>query len=483
MSTQIEVHQNGKTNGHKNGKTGGCGRHPIQDLQDLANKWGLDFFSEEFAKRVDSSNIWPSYRHLFHYPKLKYITQVDKSLVEDEEADCIYFCGHSLGLEPKSTRDYIGRQLDKWAQIGAHGHLEGELPWATCQEALRPLVAKLVGAKFDEVDIMNFLTVNLHVLMITFYQPNEKRYKIIIEEKAFPSDHYVVESQIKLHNLDVKDALILLKPREGENNFRTEDIIDRINKEGDTVALVLLSGVHYFTGQFFDIERITKAAHDKGCYIGWDLAHAIGNVELHLHDWDVDFAAWCSYKYLNSGAGAIGGIYLNEKHFDLKSFKKLDGWWSHRNETRFEMNNKMEYAKGAAGYAMSNPSMLLCSCLKSSLDIFDQVGLPALRERSMRLTSYLEALIQRFVESNKHRNLTMESLTPTDPHQRGAMLSIKFSRDAEKMFAEIEKQGVVCDLRKPNVLRFAPTPLYNTFHEVYQFVQLLEQSFNRISED
>ncbi|CAF0890984.1 unnamed protein product [Brachionus calyciflorus] len=451
--------------------------HPFCSLDALANEWNLDLFSEEFSLELDKRNIWPSNRDKFHYPKLKDLSKVDLSLVEDPEAECIYMCGNSLGLQAKTAREYVNKEFDKWAKIGVYGHFEGELPWAECNEPLRPAMARLVGAKTEEVDLMNFLTVNLHLMMVSFYRPNEKRFKILLEEKAFPSDHYVVESQIKLNNLNPEECLLLLRPREGELTLRTEDILRVIEQEGDQIALVLLSGVHYFTGQLFKINEITQAAHSKGCYIGWDLAHAVGNVDLKLHDWNVDFAAWCTYKYLNSGAGSIGGVFLHEKHFEIANLKKLDGWWSHRFDTRFEMSNKIEYAIGASAYALSNPSILLCSCLKASLDIFDEIGIENLRKKSKILTAYMEALLNKTFDRNNNSETGIEYITPTDPEERGAQISIRFKNNVRLVHDELEKRGVVCDFREPDVLRFAPVPLYNTFSDIYKMVKTLENCF------
>lgn len=450
--------------------------HPIDELINYAKEWNnLDFLSTEFANELDIQNVYPINRDQFLYPKIKDLPNSDLSLVENPESECIYLCGNSLGLQPKQARINVGKEFDKWAKMGVFGHLEGELPWATCEDPLRPAMAKIVGAKTDEVNVLNFLTVNLHLMMISFYQPTAKRFKILLEDKAFPSDHYAVESQIKLHNLDPKDCMVLVKPREGQNYFRTEDIVNTIEKEGDSLALVLLSGLQYFTGQFFDIKKITEATHNAGSYIGWDLAHAVGNCEMHLHDWNVDFAAWCTYKYLNGGAGSIGAIFLHEKHFEnISKFKKLDGWWSHRFSTRFEMSNKMEYAKGALAYGLSNTSMLLTSCLKASLDMFNEVGMSQLRLRSRALTAYFEANLNNLLEEDGNSDL-FEIMTPLNPDERGSQLSLRFKNAIRKVHDEIEKRGVVVDFREPDVLRFAPCALYNSFSEVYECVQVLKK--------
>lgn len=449
--------------------------HPIDELQKLATEWNIDLFSEEFSVKIDEKNVYPINRDKFYYPKIKDLPKIDFTKV-DKEADCIYMCGNSLGLQPKMAKVLVDKEFDKWAKIGVHGHLEGDLPWATCEDVIRPSMAKVVGARTEEVNLMNFLTVNLHLMMISFYQPTKTRFKILLEDKAFPSDHYAVESQIKLHNLDPKDCMVLIKPREGETFFRTEDIEKSIAEQGESLALVILSGIQYFTGQFFDIQTITAAGHKQGAYVGWDLAHAVGNCELKLHEWDADFAVWCTYKYLNGGAGSIGGMFLHDKHFaNISKFKKLDGWWSHNYPTRFKMSNKMEYAPGALAYGLSNVSMLLTSCLKASLDIFEEVGISNLRKRSMVLTAYFEAKLNKLMKEDKSSSDLFDYITPTNPNERGSQLSVRFKNDILQVFNELEKRGVVCDYREPDVLRFAPTALYNSFNDVHRFVATLKE--------
>lgn len=455
-----------------------CKNHPIEELKSYATQWGFDLNSKEFVTELDKKNIYPNNRDKFLVPTLKDLPPIDLTLVENPDAECIYLCGNSLGLQPRNARDHIQKELDKWAKMGVYGHMEGDLPWATCEEFLRPQMAKIVGASMDEVNVLNFLTVNLHLMMISFYQPTDKRFKILLEDKAFPSDHYAVESQIKLHNLNPDDCMILIKPREGETYFRTEDIVKVIEDEGESLCLVLLSGLQYFTGQFFNIKTITAAAHKQGAYCGWDLAHAVGNCELKLNEWNVDFAAWCTYKYLNGGAGSIGGIFFHKKHHqNLSKFKKLDGWWSHRFETRFEMSNKMEYSKGAAAYGLSNTPMLLTSCLKSSLDIFESVGMPALRARSRVLTGYFEHILNELMKEIGNSDL-FDIMTPTNPDERGSQLSLRFKSNLKKVHVELEKRGVVCDFREPNVLRFAPVALYTKFVEIHEFVQILKKALH-----
>lgn len=457
-------------------------QHPIEELKTLSTSWNLDFKSASFANELDQKNVYPMHRAQFHYPKMCDLPKVDLALVDNPQAECIYMCGNSLGLQPKAVRASVEKEFEKWAKMGVYGHLEGDLPWVSCEECVNPSMARIVGASTEEVNVMNFLTVNLHLMMISFYQPTAKKFKILLEDKAFPSDHYAVESQIKLHSLDPKECMILIKPREGETYFRTEDITKVIEAEGDSLALVLLSGLQYFTGQFFDIKSITEATHKQGAYIGWDLAHAVGNCELKLHEWNVDFACWCTYKYLNAGAGSIGGIFLHEKHHaNIDKMKKLDGWWSHRSSDRFKMSNEMEYAKGALAYGMSNTSMLLTSCLKASLDVFDGIGMSALRIRSRALTAYFESILQDLLKEDGNANL-FTIMTPSNPDERGSQLSIRFEKSVSKVHEEIEKRGVVCDFREPNVLRFAPTALYNNFGEIHQLIRILRKCLSIVNQ-
>ncbi|CAH1773025.1 unnamed protein product [Owenia fusiformis] len=326
---------------------------------------------------------------------------------------------------------------------------------------------------------MNGLTVNLHLLLVSFYRPTAKRHKVLLESRAFPSDHYAIESQIRLHGYDPATSMVCLEPREGEHILRTEDILARIASEGDEIACVLFSGIQYYTGQVFDMPAITKAGHEKGCYVGFDLAHAVGNIELQLHDWDVDFACWCTYKYLNTGAGGIAGAFIHKKHAK-NDFPKLSGWWGHKMDTRFNMDNKMDLANGAHGYRVSNPPPLLCATLEASLKVFNETSMSALREKSKLLTAYLEMLLDehypRPTPANPHSRPYAEVISPRDPDQRGCQLSIMFSVSLKNVYTELEKRGVVCDVRKPYVIRIAPAPLYNSFKDVHRFVQLLGDS-------
>ncbi|XP_077990330.1 kynureninase-like [Glandiceps talaboti] len=459
--------------------------HPREILLEKAAEFGCDVTDFEFAQQMDKEDSLRRFRNEFHYPKMGDISTVDTSLV-DEESDCVYFCGNSLGLEPKGAAEYIKAELDKWSKIGVHGHRTGRIPWIHADELVQSQSAKIVGAKTDEVAIMNGLSVNIHLLMISFYRPTKERHKILIEGKAFPSDHYVVESQIRLHGFDPEESLVLAEPREGEETLRTEDILRLIEEQGDSIAVVLFSGVQYYTGQLFDMKTITKAGHQKGCYVGFDLAHAVGNAEIELHDWDVDFACWCSYKYLNSGAGGIAGAFIHEKHAH-NDFPKLLGWWGHDMKTRFKMDNKMDLSPGAAGYRISNPSPLLASTLLASMDIFMQTSMSELRQKSLLLTGYLEFLIKKYYsKSSSSGHLSSDKvddtkpyvriITPSDPNQRGCQLSLAFSVPIKAMYEELEKRGIVCDKREPNVIRVAPTPLYNSFMDVYRFISFLKEA-------
>ncbi|XP_065063086.1 kynureninase-like [Rhopilema esculentum] len=452
-----------------------------ETLRKLAKDLNCDIHDEKLAAHLDSIDELKFCRSEFQYPKNKNLPPIDLNLVDGDE-DCIYLCSNSLGLMPKKTADYVQNEVKKWSEMALYGHHHGVFPWEKAEDFAVEPSAKLVGAKPAEVAIMNSLTVNLHFLMIPFYRPTPTRYRILIEDKAFPSDHYAVESQIRFHGFDPKDALILAKIREGEENWRTEDIVSLIEKEGDSIALVLFSGVHYYSGQLFDMKAITEAGHRKGCIVGFDLAHAVGNVPMSLHDWDVDFAAWCTYKYLSSGAGGIAGIFVNEKHTKDDSIPRLNGWWAHRLETRFTMDNKMDLSPGAAGFMISNANMFATVCLIASLEIFDRVGMEKLREKSLMLTGYLELLIEESFGKGKDPagKFYIEIVTPRDPNQRGCQLSVRFSLPIIDIKKELDKRGVVCDKREPNVLRVAPVPMVNKFHDVWRFIKVLKESADTV---
>lgn len=398
--------------------------------------------------------------------------------------EVIYFTGNSLGLQPRTARGYIEQELEDWKNLGVEGHLHAKDPWLPYHEFLTEQMARVVGAKPIETVVMNSLTVNLHLLMVSFYRPTAERYKIVIEKGAFPSDRYAVESQIKFHVLSSNFSwpsvaekpaeagtpnLIEIAPREGETTLRTEDILETIDREGDSIALILLGGVNYYTGQAFDMQAITEVGHKAGAVVGFDLAHAAGNLELQLHDWDVDFAAWCSYKYLNAGPGGIAGVFVHERHAHSFDLPRFAGWWGHDKKTRFLMEPDFKPIPGAEGWQLSNPPIFQMAALRASLEIFDGYGMTALRKKSVELTGYLEFLL-RGIPNNR-----TSVITPSDPNQRGCQLSIRV-KDADKsLFDAITKRGVIADWREPDVIRVAPVPLYNSFTDVSRFAEILKQ--------
>ncbi|XP_077578932.1 kynureninase [Stigmatopora nigra] len=447
-----------------------------ETVEQVATLLGCPTTSEWVAAFLDDSDELRPLRDNFLVPKIADLPPSDLSLV-DGTKDCIYMVGNSLGLQPKMAKKYLEEELDKWAKTGVHGHMDGSRPWAWAENNLEELMGRVVGAQPEEVALMNGLTVNLHLLMLSFYQPTATRHKIILEDKAFPSDQYAVESQIRLRGFDPEESMLLLKPRTGEETLRTEDILDMIEKESASVALVMLSGVQYFTGQLFNMAAITKAAQNKGCMVGFDLAHAVGNVDLKLHEWGVDFACWCSYKYLNSGCGGIAGAFIHEKHqYTVKP--ALTGWWGHDLKTRFHMNNVLELQPGIKGFRLSNQPVLLVCPLQASLEVFDMTSMQALRRKSVLLTGYLEYLIGHYYSkdpNNPHKPY-VHIITPSDPEQRGCQLSFWFSVPIQKVFQELEKRGVACDMRQPSVLRIAPVPLYNSFSDVHRFIETLGEA-------
>jgi kynureninase len=409
---------------------------------------------KSFALEMDAEDPLAHYREMFYIPK------------GENGADCIYFCGNSLGLQPKSVKAYIEQELKDWETLAVEGHFRAKNPWLPYHEFLSEQTARLVGAKPIEVVIMNTLTVNLHLMMVTFYRPTPERHKIVIESHAFPSDQYAVKSQIALHGLDPNTSLIKLTPRPGETTLRTEDIEELIEKEGEAVALILLGGINYYTGQALDMGRITHAGHTKGCVVGYDLAHAAGNIILKLHDWDVDFAVWCSYKYLNAGPGSLAGCFVHERfahRFDLPRFA---GWWGHDKQTRFLMGPNFHPIPGAEGWQLSNPPIFPMAALRASIEIFDHVGMEKLRDKGDMLTGYLEFLLNQ----NKNDNVTI--ITPSDKKQRGSQLSIRIKENGRALHETLRANNVICDWREPDVIRVAPVPLYNTFKDVYRFADV-----------
>lgn len=400
----------------------------------------------------------------------------DKFLMPDfHEKPVRYFTGNSLGLQPKTTKDYILRELNDWAKYGVEGHFLAERPWFSYHENLTEKAAKIVGAKPIEVVVTHSLTTNIHLLMVSFYQPKGKRTKLICEAKAFPSDQYALETQVKFHGLNTETDLIEIWPREGEHLIREEDILAKIEEVGDELALVMIGGVNYYTGQLFDMQKITEAAHKVGAYAGFDLAHAAGNINLKLHEWGVDFAAWCTYKYLNSSPGGVSGLFVHERHADNKELPRFAGWWGHDKSTRFLMEPGFKPMKGAEGWQLSNVPVITMAAHLASLDIFEEAGMERIGEKRDKLTAYLEFIIDDISIRNEGK-CSFEIITPRDKSKRGAQLSILAHGQGKSLFDALSNEGVVADWREPNVIRVAPAPLYNSFEDVYYFGQLLEKS-------
>jgi len=408
----------------------------------------------EYAKSLDDQDILFSYRQRFYFP-------------EHEGKKSVYLCGNSLGLEPKSASYLFEKELKDWAKWGVEGHFHAENPWFGYANQFSKSLAAITGAKEPEVMAMNTLSVNLHLLLISFYRPDKKRFKIIMEAGAFPSDQYAIETQVRMHGLDPEEAIIELKPKEGAYCLEDEAILAAIEAAGDGLVCVLMGGVNYYTGQYYNLKDITAKAHEVGAICGFDLAHAMGNLPLQLHDWDVDFACWCSYKYLNSGPGAVGGIFVHERWGNNPDTFRLAGWWGNNEAERFEMKKGFVPAKGAAGWQMSNAPVFNMVGLKSSLDIFDQTSMKILREKSVMLTAYLYFLLQNL------NNLSFIIITPEEPERRGAQLSLLFKEKGKAVFEFITQNGVIADWREPDVIRVAPVPMYNSFEDVFRFYEIL----------
>lgn len=419
--------------------------------------------------------------HSMHYqPTLDYARQAD---AHDPLRDCraqflfpqyqgkeaLYFCGNSLGLQPRNARQYLLEELDDWAAFGVEGHHCARRAWLPYHEFFSPRLAKIVGALPEEVVVMNGLTVNLHLLLISFYRPTAQRFKIVIERGAFPSDKYAVDAQIRLHGFDPAQTLLQIAPRPGEDTLRTEDILETIRREGNQIALVLLSGVQYYTGQLFDIEYITKAGHQIGAFVGFDLAHAVGNVPLSLHDWGVDFAVWCHYKYMNAGPGAAAGAFVHQRHFAQSDIPRLEGWWGQNKTNRFRMTPDFDPIPTAEAWQLSNAPVFSMAPLLASLDLFDKVGMEALQRKSRALTGYLEYLLL------LQTDFRLRIITPADPQQRGCQLSIQVRGGDKSLFQQLSNEGVIADWREPDVIRVAPVPLYNSFEDVYHFVSIVHR--------
>ena len=411
-----------------------------------------------FANQLDEQDSLNQFREQFYIPVIN-------------GNECIYFTGNSLGLQPKTTQDYVVNELEDWANFGVEGHFHATNPWFSYHEIFPQQVAKIVGALPEEVVVMNQLTVNLHLLMTTFYRPTKERFKIICEAKAFPSDQYAFESQVKLHGFNPDEAIIEVKPREGEYSIRTEDIIATIEKHSSSIALVLFSGVNYYTGQVFDMPSITKAAHNIGAYCGFDLAHAAGNIELHLHDWNVDFACWCSYKYLNSGPGGVAGAYIHQKHFTNKSLQRLAGWWGQNKTNRFKMEKGFDPIETAEGWQLSNAPILSMAAHKASLDIFEDAGIENLVAKGKQLSDYLFFIIEELNSTLTKK--AIEIITPKN--EKGCQVSMLMLQKGKEVFEALKQNGVLADWREPNVIRIAPVPLYNTFKEIYHFGEIVKK--------
>lgn len=416
----------------------------------------------KFAQTLDKEDPLKKYRNQFFFPTFF-------------GNDVRYFTGNSLGLQVKSTSSYIQQELDDWAKFGVEGHFHAKRPWFSYHENLSKKIAKIVGSQDDEVVVTHSLTTNLHLLMVSFFQPKGKKTKILCEAKAFPSDQYVLESQLKFHNLELGKNLIEVFPRTGEYTIREEDILAKISEIGDELALVMMGGVNYYTGQLFDIEKITQAAHEVGAYAGWDLAHAAGNVLLKLHDWEVDFAAWCSYKYLNSSPGGVSGMFVHKKHSDNDKLPRFAGWWGHDKSTRFLMEKGFTPINGAEGWQLSNAPVIGMAAHLAAIDVFDEVGMEKLCQKRDLLTAYLEFIIDTISEKYKEF-CSFEIITPRDKNQRGAQLSILIHGEGKIIFDKLMRRGVITDWREPNVIRLAPVPLYNSFEDVYCFGKHLQES-------
>ena len=419
-----------------------------------------------FAQEADKNDPLREWRNEFHFPQIK-------------GKDAYYFTGNSLGLQPKQARTFVEAEMKKWETYGVEGHfVPKERPWLKFHEASKAALAKIVGAKPLEVVCMNNLSVNLHLLMVSFFRPTKKRFKVICEAGAFPSDQYMFESQLKFHGLNPAEALVEVAPRTGEQTLRTEDIISTIEQNADELALVLFGGLQYYTGQLFDMPAITKAGHKAGAFVGFDLAHAAGNVPLHLHEWDVDFATWCSYKYLNSGPGNVSGIFVHERFAYDKDLPRFAGWWGHNEQERFLMEKGFDPMPGADGWQLSNVNVISTAAHLASLQLFEQVGMEALREKSLKLTGFLEYIIDELSGEDK----LFEIITPRNPQERGAQLSIYFHRNGKLMFDYLVEEGVIGDWREPNVIRIAPAPMYNSFEDVYHFGRLLKEAIKKYAD-
>lgn len=410
----------------------------------------------EFALNLDRNDPLAKYRTAFHIPK------------DEQGNDWLYFTGNSLGLQPKTTKSAIEQELNDWANLGVEGHFEAKNPWMPYHEFLTESMAKIMGAKPIEIVVMNTLTTNLHLLMVSFYNPTKKRHKILIESDAFPSDRYAVQTQLEFHGYDTNECLIEWTPRTDEKLLRTEDLEQILETQGEEIALLLIGGVNYYTGQYLDLKKIAALAHAKGCKVGIDLAHGAGNIQPELHDSGIDFAAWCTYKYLNAGPGSLGGVFVHERYAHDKTLKRFAGWWSQNKATRFNMRQPLDITPGAEGWQLSNPPILSMAAIKAALDLFNEVGMNKLREKSIKLTGYLEFLIKGL------NHAQIEIITPSDSNQRGCQLSIQVKNANKDLHKKLTEQHVITDWREPDVIRCAPVPFYNSFEDVFRMVEILK---------
>ncbi|GEO11268.1 kynureninase [Segetibacter aerophilus] len=411
--------------------------------------------SLQFAQQKDNEDKLGIYKQQFYFPQI-------------DDRDTIYFCGNSLGLQSKKVQASVQQELDDWKNLGIAGFLNAKNPWMYYQEYFKKSLSKIVGCKEEEVTVMNSLTVNLHLLMLTFYRPTETRYKIIMEAGAFPSDQYAVETQVKHHGFNPEEAVIEIAPREGEKTLRHEDIISAIETNGASVAMVMLGGINYYSGQLFDIQSITEATQKVGAIAGFDLAHASGNVHLDLHNWNVDFAVWCSYKYLNGGPGAVGGLYVHERYATDPSTPRFAGWWGNDEQARFKMKKGFVAKPNASGWNISTAQILNMASLKASLDMFEEAGFENIKAKSKDLTAYLEFLLQQL------QHLDFEIITPANAESRGAQLSLYFKEKGKEIHEKMIDSGIVVDYREPGVVRVAPAPLYCSYQDVYRFYEILK---------
>lgn len=415
----------------------------------------------EFAKELDQNDPLKSFREKFYIPILN-------------KKESIYFTGNSLGLQSKNVQESILDELEDWANFGVEGHENARNPWLHYHEIFPEMLTEIVGAKIEEIVVMNQLTVNLHLMMETFYRPTTSRYKIICEAKAFPSDQYAFASQVKMHGYDPANAIIEVQPREGKETIEHRDILEAIKTHGNEIALVLFSGVNYYTGQVFNMKEITTAAHNVGAYCGFDLAHAAGNIPLELHNWDVDFACWCTYKYLNSGPGSVGGVYINEKHSTNKSIPRLEGWWGTNKKTRFKMEKGFDPIPTAEGWQLSNAPVLNMAAHKAALEIFMEAGIHNIFEKGKKLSAYLIYILQ---DINKEKDF--EIITPLKDNEHGCQMSVSINNNGRKVFEELKKNGIIADWREPNVIRVAPVPLYNKYEDIYNFGETLKTALSK----